>query len=243
MSNPLMQPAEFARLFSDAFAGAELPLLLSYTDNGADLPAEPARGCFIKALRSARDGRPLALDAASITCGGGRVYTGFGQLSPRIEDFVSRVERYKQTPEQVREFVDSLGLEPAPKPYIRFARLDTADTFDNVEGLLFFATPDVLSGLVGWALYDTSAPDAVSVPFGSGCSTLVAQTVAENRRNGTRCFLGLFDISVRPIVEENVLSFSMPLSRFRVMAGTMQECFLGGAHAWTKLRERIAGAN
>ena len=243
MSNPLMQPAEFARLFTDAFAGAELPLLLSYTDSDADLPAEPARGCFIKALRSVRDGRPLALDAKSITCGGGRVYTGFGQLSPRIEDFVSRVERYKQSPEQVRDFVDNLGLEPASRPYIRFARLDTADTFENVEGLLFFATPDVLSGLVGWALYDTNAPDAVSVPFGSGCSTLVAQTVAENRRNGTRCFLGLFDISVRPLVEENVLSFSIPLSRFTVMAGTMQECFLGGAHAWTKLRERIAAAH
>lgn len=243
MTQPLMQPAEFARLFTDAFAGAELPLLLSYTDNDADLPAEPVRGCFIKALRAVRDGRPLALDAKSITCPGGRMFTGFGEHLPRIDEHVSRGERYKQSPELFREYVDSLDLKPAPRPRIRFARLDTADTFENVEGLIFFATPDVLSGLVDWALYDTNALDAVSTPFGSGCATLVAQTVAENRRNGSRCFLGMFDISARPFVEENVLSFSMPLSRFRTMAGTMQECFLGGAHAWTRLRERIADAN
>lgn len=242
MSNMPLSPAEFARLFTGAFPGSGLPLLVSYTGDAADLTFEPARGCFIKTLRQARDGRPLALDARAITCGGGRLYTGFDQPSARIEDFVSRVERYKQSPGLVRDFVADIGLFPAPKPYIRFARLDTADTFEDVEGLLFFAAPDALSGLVGWALYDTNAPDAVSVPFGSGCSTLVAQTVAENRRNGTRCFLGLFDPSVRPAVEPDALGFSIPLSRFRVMAGTMQDCFLGGGHAWAKVRERMAAS-
>lgn len=240
MSTLSLSPADFARRFTEIFAGAEAPLVLSYTDDGADLPTEPARGCFFKALRQAREGKPLTLSARTITCGGGRLYTGFDQPTERIEQFVSQVEHYKQTPELVRAFVTGIGLPPAARPYIRFARVDTVDSFEDAEGLLFFATPDELSGLVGWAQYDINAPDAVSAPFGSGCSSLVAQTVAENRRDGQRCFLGLFDPSVRPAVEANVLGFSIPLSRFRVMADTLDQCFLSRGKTWIKVRERMA---
>ena len=49
------------------------------------------------------------------------------------------------------------------------------------EGILFFATPDMLSGLATWAFFDNNADDAVSCIFGSGCSSVVAQAVKENR--------------------------------------------------------------
>lgn len=234
-----MTPADFTRNFRQAFGPAELPLVFGYTDDPAGLPDAPARGCFFHALKTARSGEPLTLGAETIKCGGGKLYTGFADPSPRIDEFVSLKEKYKQTPQLVHDFVESIGLPRAEKPYLRFVRADRLDSFDGMEGLIFFATPDVLSGLVGWAVYDTNAPDAVSTPFGSGCSTLVAQTVAENRRNGHRCFLGLFDPSVRPVVEPDVLGFSMPLSRFRVMSETMMECFLGGGPAWNKVKERI----
>ena len=237
-----MTPADFTRNFRQAFGPAELPLAFGYTDDPAHLPAEPARGCFFQALKTARAGQPLTLDADVIKCGGGKLYTGFADPSPRIDEFVSLKEKYKQTPQLVHDFVQSIGMPRAEKPYLRFTPVDRLETFDGVEGLMFFATPDVLSGLVGWAVYDTNAPDAVSAPFGSGCSSMVAQTVAENRRNGHRCFLGLFDPSVRPAVEADVLGFSMPLSRFRVMSETMTACFLGGGPAWNKVRERIASA-
>ena len=39
--------------------------------------------------------------------------------------------------------------------------------------------------------------------------------VNENRRGGHRAFLGFFDPSARPYVESNVLSFTIPMSRFK----------------------------
>ena len=55
--------------------------------------------------------------------------------------------------------------------YLHFARIDRLTSFEKVEGLLFLATPDILSGLITWTFFDNNNPDAVSTPFGSGCSS------------------------------------------------------------------------
>jgi hypothetical protein len=75
--------------------------------------------------------------------------------------------------------------------------------------------------------------------FGSGCSTVVSMAVVENARRGHRCFLGLFDPSVRPWVGKNELSLTVPMCRFRVMLDTMRECFLFGSHAWERIKARM----
>lgn len=127
-----------------------------------------------------------------------------------------------------------------------FARIDTpqaAEAFGTADGALFFATPDILSGLVSWAVYDNNADDAVCAPFGSGCSAVVTQAVRENRRGGRSVFLALFDPSVRPWVDASELGFVAPMSRLREMCGTMRASCLFGTHAWNKVRVRINGGN
>ena len=57
--------------------------------------------------------------------------------------------------------------------YLHFARIDRLTSFEKVEGLLFLATPDILSGLITWTFFDNNNPDAVSTPFGSGCSSTI----------------------------------------------------------------------
>ena len=127
----------------------------------------------------------------------------------------------------------------ATKGFLNFIRMDQVESLDGYEGVMFFATPDMLSGLCGWAFYDTNEPDAVVARFGSGCSTVVSMTVVENARKGHRCFLGLFDPSVRPWVGKDELSLTIPMSRFTVMLGTMRECFLFGFHAWERVKARM----
>lgn len=105
--------------------------------------------------------------------------------------------------------------------------------------VLFYATPDMLSGLCGWAFFDNNETDAVVSQFGSGCSSVVSMTVLENDRQGYRCFIGLFDPSVRPYIGTNELSFTIPFSRFTRMTGTMKECFLFDSHAWKKVKARL----
>lgn len=81
--------------------------------------------------------------------------------------------------------------------------------------------------------------DAVVTRFGSGCSTVVSMTIAENARQGHQCFLGMLDPSVRPWVGANELSFTVPMSRFTVMMKTMRQCFLFDAPAWQRLKTRM----
>ena len=229
----------FIQSYREAFGeNAQLPLLFGYNDTPV---ADTAKigGCFFKGLQAAREGTPVALSAEVIGCGGGKLYTGFSDMPERVPNFVSLTEKYKRTPEMVADYVKSLEMPRVVNPYLNFIRIDQAESLDGFEGVMFYATPDALSGLCGWAFYDSNEPDAVVARFGSGCSTVVSMAVVENVRQGHRCFLGLFDPSVRLWVGKDELSFTVPMSRFRVMLDTMHECFLFGSHAWERIKARM----
>lgn len=229
----------FIKNYREAFGEkAQLPLLFGYSDKPI-ANTEKIGGCFFKGLQDAREGQPVSLSADVIGCGGGKLYTGFSDMPERVPSFVSLKEKYKKTPEMVVDYVNGLGMKRAEKPYLNFIRIDKAESFEGTEGVLFYATPDLLSGLCGWAFFDINEPDAVVSQFGSGCSSVVSMTAVENDRQGYRCFIGLFDPSVRPWVGKNELSFTIPFSRFSQMMETMKDTFLFGSHAWEKVKHRL----
>ena len=139
----------------------------------------------------------------------------------------------------VVEGIKGMNVQRSSLPYLHFARIDRLTSFEKVEGLLFLATPDILSGLITWTFFDNNNPDAVSTPFGSGCSSTITLTVNENRQGGHRTFLGFFDPSVRPYVESNLLSLTIPMSRFKTMYQIMRNSSLCETHAWAKIKTRI----
>lgn len=234
-----MEIKTFIDNFVEAFGNnVQLPLVFGYGNEPIG-KTEKIGGCFFKALQAAREGLPVSLNAEVIGCGGGKLYTGFGEMPERVPMFVSQIERYKQTPDDVVKYVDSLDLQSQEWKYLNFQRVDKAVSFDGMEGLLFYATPDVLSGLTSWAFYDNPADDAVSSMFGSGCSSIVSVAVRENRIGGNRTFLGLLDPSVRPYVNADELSFVIPASRFSTMYHTMPQCCLFNTKAWNKVKSRI----
>lgn len=224
--------------YRTAFGNYELPIAFWFSDQSLAV-SEKTKGCFIKDLKPAREGSLISFSSDTISCGGGKVYSGFMAVPSYIPEFVSTKERYKETPEMVTDFIKGLKINDQTGKYLNFASIDKLENFDKLEGLIFFATPDVLSGLVSWTLFDTNSPDAVSVPFGSGCSSIIAQTVIENQSNGYRTFLGMFDPSVRPQVESNILSLAIPMSRFKTMYHTLSQSCLKGTHAWLKVKNRI----
>lgn len=229
----------FINNYREAFGDmAELPLTFWYS-NVPVAHTEKINGCFFKGMKTVREGDSISLDLSTIGCMGGKFYTGFTDMPQFVPDFVSLKERYKKTPEMVVNFIEELGVPRTDKKYLNFARIDKIDSFDNVEGILFFATPDILSGLITWAYFDNNANDGVTSMFGSGCSAIVTQAVVENKRNGRRTFLGFFDPSARPHVEANILSYVIPMSRFKEMYHTMRESCLFDTHAWAKIKDRI----
>lgn len=234
-----MEISTFVNNYREAFGRrAELPIAFWYS-NMAEGLNEKVNGCLMKCLKQVRKGQVCSLSRETITCGGGKLYTGFDTMPERVPGFVAQKERYKKTPEMVIDYIKSLQIDLTEKPYLNFARIDSLNSFDVAEGLLFLATPDMLSGLTTWAYFDNNAPDAVSAPFGSGCCSVVTQAVLENQRQGRRTFLGFFDPSVRPHFEPDLLSFTIPMSRFREMYLTMRHSCLFDTNAWGKIKERI----
>lgn len=231
---------KFLQRYREAFGdGVPLPVAFGYNDT----PVEEIRKiprCMIGAIRKVCDGQALTLSDDNVLCGGGSLYTRFAPMQERIPRFVSEQEHYKQTPEQVKMYVSRLGISLTEKPYLNFVRMDKLASLDDAEGILFFATPDVLSGLCSWAFYDNDADDAVCTRFASGCCGIVTFAVNENRKQGRSCFIGMLDPSARPLVPANELTFVIPMHRFNEMMQTMEQSALF-QKAYSIVRKRING--
>lgn len=214
---------EFIERYRDAFGdAAPMPIAFGYSENAvSEIKRVPK--CMIGTISNVRHGESLTLTEENVICGGGGLYTAFREMPERVPMFVSEVEHYKQSKEMVIDYVNNLHIQITNKPYLNFVRIDKLKNWDEAEAILFFATPDILSGLCTWAFYDNNSSDAVTTQFASGCAAIVSFAINENRKNGNRCFLGMFDPSARPLVPENELTFTIPMCRFKRMLETMND--------------------
>jgi uncharacterized protein (DUF169 family) len=239
----------FIKLWRKYFHNAELPITFYYSGkNGRAELVKPGSmdRCVIGALAEVRKGRSFSFNADSVGCFGGRRYLGFAEdIMPDFEYFLScgipgemEGERYKKSPELVKEIVKNWPDFKAPAPYIIFKRWDNLEKEDNPEVVIFFAQADVLSGLFTLANFDQSEPEGVFTPMGSGCSSIVSYPYLEKDSPHPKAVMGMFDPSARPHLPKDVLSFSVPMSKFVTMIENMEDSFLI-TDTWKKLRKRI----
>jgi hypothetical protein len=240
---------KFSGLWRKYFGEAELPITFYYTneEEHAEL-AKPGtlNRCLIGALSEIRKGCSFTFNVDSVGCFGGKRYLGFMQeMTPDFEYFLScgipskvRGERYKKSPELVREMMKYAPKFQAPAPFVVFKRWDRLEEVDTPDVAIFFAPPDVLSGLFTLANFDEAEPNGIFAPFGSGCSTIVQYPYLEKNARRPRAVIGLFDVSARPFVPGNVLTFSVPISKLYRMINNMEESFLI-TDSWVAVRKRI----
>lgn len=239
----------FLTLWNRYFEGADLPITCFYTpEAGAVEVVPPPTGhrCLIADLSRVRAGHPLCFEAASVGCGGGQRYLGFTQaLAPNFEYFLScgipgkmEGERYKKSPELVRELLRQAPTFQAPDRFIVFKRWDHLEANDEPEVVIFFAPPDVLSGLFTLANFEEADPYGVIAPFSAGCGSIVQYPYLEKDSERPRAVLGMFDVSARPYVPAGVLSFAVPINKFLRMVEDMEQSFLITA-SWEKVQQRM----
>jgi uncharacterized protein (DUF169 family) len=239
----------FTELWRKYFAGAELPITFYYTNNAGSIElvkAPAVHQCLIGVLSRVRNGQSLCFDADSIGCAGGKRYTGFKQeIMPNFEYFLScgipgemEGERYKKSPELVREVMKRMPSFEAPASFIVFKRWDSLEESDHPEVVIFYAKPDVLSGLFTLANYDEMESNGVFAPFGAGCSSIVLYPYLEKDAQRPRGVVGMFDVSARPWVQKDDLTFAVPVSKFSRMVENMEESFLITS-SWDKVKKRI----
>jgi len=243
---------EFQQKWTKNFPGAELPVAYFYTDEVSALDAKDSRDeehCVVAAFDRVRQGHTFVYGANSPGCKGWARYTGFSQKSgPDFEYFLSygipgkvEGERYKKSPDLVKGYADATTPFQAPGRFMVLKRWDRVAAGEEPFGVIFFATPDVLSGLFALANYDRSDPNGVIAPFGSGCASIVNYVWTEAHSDAPRCVLGMFDVSARPQVAPGVLTFAMPFKRLEEMAANMDESFLV-TESWQRVRGRIEQA-
>jgi hypothetical protein len=127
----------------------------------------------------------------------------------------------------------------APARYIVFKRSDQLTEEDQPEVVFFFAKPDVLSGLFTLAGFEEVESDGVITPFAAGCGSIVMYPYQEKQRARQRGVIGMFDVSARPFVGRNELTFAVPLEKFERMVHDMDESFLI-TESWNKVKKRLS---
>jgi len=239
----------FIHQWKKYFNDADLPITYFYTDEPVNATLVSSSGkwnCIICQLQKVRSGESLAFSAESVKCGGAKRYLGFAdKIRPNFEYFLScgienemEGERYIRTPELVNELMKKQQKLVIPGKYIVFKRWDRLDENDTPDVVVFFATPDILSGLFTLANYDQAEPDSTITPFAAGCGSLVYFPYIEKDSARPRAVIGMFDVSARPCVSEGVLSFSVPMVKFMKMIDYMDESFLI-TESWKKVQKRI----
>ncbi|HTZ38744.1 MAG TPA: DUF169 domain-containing protein [Syntrophales bacterium] len=240
---------DFLEKWKKHFGGAELPIICYYRDDeGAAESTKPPKGhrCFLADLTKVRQGKSLRFDLSTVGCYGGKRYLGFTEeVMPNFEYFLScgipgtlEGERYKKSPELVKEFEKRSPAYTAPAHHIVFKRWDRLEASDDPAVVIFFAPPDVLSGLFTLANFDEADLNAVYCPFCAGCGAIVKYPFIEKESARPRAVLGMFDVSARPFVPGSTLSFAVPMNKFAAMVNNMEESFLI-TKSWKVVRTRI----
>ena len=185
--------------------------------------------------------------ARSFGCTGGKYFTGYLTHPPSdVAEYLScgvegviKGERYKQTPELAATAVEQMPWYEAPASHLVFKRWDKLDEHDDPEIVIFFAPPDVLSALFTLAGFDEPQIDNIVIaPFGSGCASIIQYPYNEKLNGTNRPVIGMFDITARPWVGSDCLTFSVTIEKFTRMVHNMDQSFLI-TPAWQPLKKRL----
>ncbi len=238
----------FLKKWAEYFGTAELPITfyLSPGDGGAKrMPPAKGQSCLVCELGRVRRGESLCYGADAVACGGAKRFLGYApEIRPGFEYFLScgkpgmEGERYIKTPEMVKEIMREQDAIPVEGRNFIFKRWDNLAETDDPEVVIFFAKPDVLSGLFTLANFDQTEKNGTIMPFGSGCSSIIYFPYLEKDAARPRAVIGMFDPSARPCVQPEILTFAAPMRRFEAMIDNMDESFLI-TKTWKTVRKRI----
>ena len=153
-------------------------------------------------------------------------------------------ERYLKDAATTRAWLDVFPFRDIGDKWVVIKPLDQLDpAVDDVKSVTFFVDADRLSALVVLANYDNPEKENVTIPWGAGCQSIGSFTYQELDREYPRAVVGLTDISarntVRPMLGNNVMSFTAPWPVFARMEGSVEGSFLQ-RESWEDLMKHRA---
>lgn len=152
-------------------------------------------------------------------------------LNNHFLDQFMRGERYLQSPERVKRFVENLPIIDVPTPYVCFKPLSHIDsTKETPVVIVFVANPDQLSALVILANFGRNNFESVVTPFAAACQAIGIIPYREANADNPRAVVGLIDITarknVRKVLGSDLLTFAVPLKMFHELEEYVEDSFL-----------------
>lgn len=196
--------------------------------------------------RARRKGTAAYFDRERFGCLGGAFYLGF--LKPQLEFITHYIssgipnqvegEYYLESPEVTRRFFEIIDPRPAPARFCVFKPLSRFTSDEQPELIIFFARGEVLCGLNQLATFVTNDFEAVSSPFGAGCSNIVSWPLRYLSAGKLKAVLGGWDPSDRKFLKPDELTFTVPYEMFDSMVRRWPDSFLK-TPTWEIVRKKI----
>jgi uncharacterized protein (DUF169 family) len=196
--------------------------------------------------RARKKGTAAYFDRERFGCLGGAFYLGF--LKPQLEFITYYVstgipdqiqgEHYLESAEVTRRFFQTIDPRPAPARYCVFKPVSHFGDGEQPELVVFFARSEILCGLNQLATFVTNDFEAVSSPFGAGCSNILTWPLYYLAQGKPKAVLGGWDPSDRKFLKPDELTFTVPRVMFEAMVQRWPESFLK-THTWDIVRKKI----
>ncbi|WP_338669814.1 DUF169 domain-containing protein [Pseudodesulfovibrio methanolicus] len=148
-------------------------------------------------------------------------------------------ERYMPNPDAMRKFMLEVNPREAPAKYCIFKPLSLFADGEEPEFIIFFARPEVLSGLFTQAVFTTGDMDCVVSPFGAGCTNMISWPLYYKGKGLEKAVIGGFDPSARKFMKTDELTFTVSLELYEKMLAALPESMFTHETDWKGVRKKV----
>ena len=223
-----------------------------------DVDADPqARNCVIPFLMKVSEGITVSMDEKSCNCAGGAsgccfgdgfarwnpsiaklLSQGYGENAPAfLPAFAKEGERFFCTEEIAEQFRNALPYSERAYPRIVFAPMSRWAEIGTPDLVYLFLNPDQLGAVVSMLCSHNGKVDNTISPYCSACQCIMFAAEQMDKEE-PKAVMGLFDISQRYEAMANLLSLTMPYSRWENLSCDLDKSCLT-SHSWKKIEKRL----
>jgi len=155
------------------------------------------------------------------------------QLLTRAFEHFVHGERYLDSPDRVRRFVDALPMMDVAAKWVVFQPLAAVAETARPEVVVFLVDADRLAALTILAGFARDTNENVILPQAAGCQSIGIYPFRENRAELPRAVLGPSDISARlylgrQLGRRDLVTFAVPGRMFQEMEANVDQSLLAG---------------
>jgi uncharacterized protein (DUF169 family) len=225
------------------------PIGITFADH---LPEKSKRfskkgeGCIVPLIFSSAKGQTVSIDKDSTGWPCSAFYLGYKDwIFEGIECFLTdglilgRIgERFIKTRKQAKEFVSYFVPVQINNKVTIIKPLEQFKDYETPELVVFFATPDELSGLIFLLHFNSPlADDLVITGFNSGCGSIFTKPMKLISEGKKKAVLGMQDISARLRLPKEIMSLTLPYSMVIDIVNEIDSSFIKTEN-WEKIKMR-----